>query len=98
MLTATGLPSGSFCLIFQGDNNNESLFGDGIKCAGGAQVRMGTMMEVGGSADTASMGVTVSVKGGVTAGDLRYYQAWYRDPAGPCGNFFNTTNGYEIQW
>jgi hypothetical protein len=98
VLTATGLPSGSFCLIFQGDNNNQSLFGDGIKCAGGAQVRMGTMMEVGGSVDTASMGVTVSVKGAVNAGDLRYYQAWYRDPAGPCGNFFNTTNGYEIQW
>ncbi|MCB9916052.1 MAG: hypothetical protein H6828_13060 [Planctomycetes bacterium] len=98
VLTATGLPSTAFCLIFQGDNNNEAVFGDGIKCAGGTMVRMGTMQAVGGSVDTASMGVTVSVKGGVTAGDLRYYQGWYRDAAGPCGNFFNTTNGYEIQW
>ena len=31
---------------------------------------------------------------GYAAGDVRYFQTWYRDPTGgPCGAGFNLTNG-----
>ena len=98
VLTASDIPPNQPVLIFQGDTAVALPFGDGIQCAGGLLVRLGISVSATTSADTASMGVVVSVKGGVTAGDLKRYQAYYRDGASACAARFNTTNGYEIQW
>ena len=42
----------------------------------------------------------LSVKAGnVTAGVIKYYQLWYRNPSGsPCAFDFNTTNGLQLIW
>ena len=42
----------------------------------------------------------LAVKGGVSAGDLRRYQLWFRDPGSesPCGAGFNLSNGLELTW
>ena len=34
--------------------------------------------------------------GHLFAGATWHFQAWYRDPHGPCGAFFNTTNSYSV--
>ena len=91
-----------FMVFFQGDNavngGAGNPFGDGLRCAGGNVVRLNapTMSDAAGSADTT--GITISVTGGVSSGDTRRYQGWYRDPGGPCGSGFNLTNGYEVNW
>jgi hypothetical protein len=94
-------PSGQPGLLFQGLNATGgglgSIFGDGLRCAGGSVVRLETVFLDGGGSGSSS--VNISAKGGVSSGDTRYYQFWYRDPAGsPCGALFNLTNGLELNW
>ena len=104
VLSASGLSLNQPGLYFQGNNAVSGgagiVFGDGIRCAGQNVVRLGVAVADGsGTSSTAGFPQAISVKGLVTAGDLRYYQLWYRDPAGsPCGALFNLTNGYSIQW
>ena len=37
-----------------------------------------------------------NASGHIHPGATWHLQAWYRDPQGPCGGFFNTTNSYSI--
>ena len=37
-----------------------------------------------------------SLAGQITAGDIWRFQAWFRDPAGPCGSGFNLSNAVEL--
>ena len=67
---------------------------DGIRCAGFNAVRLETTVS-----DSAGNSVTTSaVGGGLVGGDTRYYQLWYRDNTGVCGNSHNLTNGLAITW
>ena len=100
-LLGGGLRANQPGLYFQGDNavagGNGVVFGDGLRCAGGnvARIQIVTASAAGNSATTAS----VPTAGGVSPGDLRRYQLWYRDPSiGPCGTSFNLTNGIEVVW
>ncbi len=52
------------------------------------------MTDGGGSADTS--GTTLSAQGGAAAGETQHYQAWYRDPGGPCGASFNLTTALRV--
>jgi hypothetical protein len=51
-------------------------------------------------ADTAGISETsidIVAKGGVSSGDIKNYQLWYRDPASSlCGTTFNLTNGVQV--
>lgn len=104
ILSATGLAPGQPGLYFQGNNAVGAgagvFFGDGLRCAGNSVVRLGVAnSDATGTSSTTAFPAPISVKGNVGAGDLRYYQLWYRDPQGsPCGAQFNLTNGYSIQW
>ncbi|MCB9915781.1 MAG: hypothetical protein H6828_11650 [Planctomycetes bacterium] len=100
-LHASGAAPGQPGLFFQGVNAvNGGLgntFGDGLRCAGGSVVRLQVVSADALGAATST--IDVAVKGGVTAGDTRAYQYWYRDPVGsPCGSFFNLTNGVQVGW
>jgi hypothetical protein len=86
-------------LLFVGVNavngGSGSLFGDGLRCAGGSVVRLGVQVPDGGGA--ASWAAGMQPAGGWTAGDTRYFQLWYRDPSGsPCGNGYNLSNGVGL--
>ena len=34
--------------------------------------------------------------GGIDPGATWYFQAWYRNPGGPCGTNFNLSNGLRV--
>ena len=59
-------------------------FGDGLRCAGAGVVRLGVAHPDG--LGEASWGPGLRSAGGWSAGDVRRFQVWYRDPSGsPCG-------------
>jgi len=96
---ADQLPPGP-ALYFQGNNAiNEgqgAYFGDGLRCAGGSVIRLEVRFSSGGASQTT---ISIPTKGGVSPGQTKRYQLWYRDTNGsPCGSDFNLTNGYEITW
>lgn len=94
----------TFCLFFQGDVQiNGGLgthFNDGLICAGGNIRRLGIKQVLGGTSMYPGVGDNpVSVAGGVPAGGgVRYYQCWYRNPAGPCGTFSNISSAVQVVW
>lgn len=88
-------------LFFQGDQEVNAgrgvIFGDGLRCAGGTTVRLEIVTtDAVGDAETT---IDIGAAGGVSGGDVRYYQFWFRDPVeSPCGGGFNTSNGYRVVW
>lgn len=97
VMTCTNVQNNQPGLFFRADNavNGGSgiTFGDGLRCAGGNIVRLGIFPANGSGVATISSGVLA----GLSAGDVKRFQYWYRNPANsPCGASFNLSNGYEI--
>jgi hypothetical protein len=94
----------SSALYFQGTAQAGSgagtAFGDGLRCAAGSVIRLGTKNNVAGTSSYPVGGDTsISVRGAVTAGATRYYQVWYRNAAAFCTtSTFNLTNGLSVTW
>ncbi len=102
-LTATDMPSTVPCLFFQGTAASApgTAFGDGLRCAGGTILRIGSKTASAGVATYPEAGdLAISVRGLVPAGGAqRYYQVWYRNAAAFCtASTFNTTNGVSVRW
>jgi hypothetical protein len=99
-LQGSGMPNSS-ALYFQGTTQSSLLFGDGLRCAGGQVIRLGTKANASGSSEYPDMGdPSVHVRGLCNAGDVRDYQCWYRnaDPAFCTSSTFNLTNGVQLTW
>ena len=99
VLRGAGLIAGQPALLFAGTtavNGGAGVaFGDGLRCAGGAVARLG--VQTPAASGEATWGPGLNALGGWQAGDVRRFQAWYRDPVGgPCGAGFNLTNGVEL--
>jgi hypothetical protein len=104
VLHGTGLPN-STCLYFQGTTQLNgglgSIFGDGLRCAGGTVIRLGSKTNVAGASQyPVGADLPISQKGMVPgSGATRTYQCWYRNAAAFCTpSTFNLTNGLEIAW
>jgi len=101
VLEGSQLIPGQPGLYFQGDNAVNGgagvTFGDGLRCAGGNVARLQVRMaDTSGASSTT---VSIPAEGGVTVGETKRYQLWYRDPqSSMCGTTFNVTNGMEIFW
>lgn len=100
-LTGTGIVPGTPGLYFEGTAQQNgglgSLFGDGLRCAAGAVTRL--QVVVGSASGTSMSTVDIPSASGVTAGETRHYQLWFRDPTnGPCNTGFNTTNAMAVTW
>lgn len=102
ILTGSGMPASS-ALYFQGTGvaglGAGTVFGDGLRCASGSIVRLGTKTNVAGGSQYPELGdLSVSVRGLVTPG-LRTYQIWYRNAASFCTvSTFNLSNGWRLTW
>jgi hypothetical protein len=103
VLAGSQMPNSS-ALYFQGTTQASagagSLFGDGLRCAAGSVIRLGTKANVAGASQYPAVGdLSVSTKGLVSAPGTRTYQVWYRNAAAFCtASTFNLTNGWEIVW
>ncbi len=102
-LAVSGLPSATPVLLFQGTSRVAggagAPFGDGLRCVSGAVVRLATSWSSAGVVQWPWFGSTpLSQLGAVTPGATLHYQAWYRNPAGPCGSAFNLTNAATATW
>jgi trimeric autotransporter adhesin len=94
-------------LFFQGTAQSGGgagvLFGDGLRCVTGQQVRLAVRFA---SAGTASFGrgipgdPAVSAAGNLQPGwRTRHYQVWYRDALSFCTpSTFNLSNGLSLRW
>jgi hypothetical protein len=102
-LEGSQMPNSS-ALYFQGTSQlgggAGSVFGDGLRCAGGTITRLGTKSNVAGSSEYPDVGdPSISVRGLVTTPGTRTYQVWYRNAASFCtSSTFNLTNGIEVTW
>ncbi|MCY2959053.1 MAG: hypothetical protein NTY35_02720 [Planctomycetota bacterium] len=94
----------SSALYFQGTTQQSGglgvAFGDGLRCASGTIIRLGTKSNVSGASQYPAAGdPSVSVRGLVTSPGTREYQCWYRNAAAFCtASTFNLTNGVSISW
>jgi hypothetical protein len=111
VLQGSGMPPAASVLYFQGTSqaqvattgNFGTVFGDGLRCAAGATVRLGFRTNVAGASAIPSAGSpALHVVGQVpaTGAVTRYYQAWYRDasPTFCTTNRYNLTNGVAVVW
>jgi hypothetical protein len=101
-LNGSGMPNSS-ALYFQGttaiSGGMGAVFGDGLRCAGGTVIRLGTKTNVAGASSYPSGSTSISVKGANAAGNVRTYQCWYRNAAAFCtASTFNLTNGVQCTW
>lgn len=101
-LTAASLPTNVFGLVFMGTQPALAPFGDGLRCVGGQTFRYG--LQNSGPTGSFALGRGVAgascglfpASGCIDVGETWYFQAWYRDPFGPCGTSFNVTNGLTL--
>ena len=103
VLQGSGMAN-SNALYFQGTTRLNAgagaVFGDGLRCAGGTIIRLGTKLNSAGASTYPAAGdLPVSARGLITAPGTRTYQSWYRNAAAFCtASTFNLTNGLEIPW
>jgi len=99
-LTATNMPTGAG-FFFQGtaETTGGTPFGNGLRCIGGTVVRINKIpTDSGGTTLPAQNGPPISVLLGITEGETRVYQVWYRDHLNVCGQPLNTTNAIRVTW
>lgn len=103
VLSTTGLEPGNSGLYFQADNDLSpgSVWGDGLRCAGGNLKRLQVRFADGSGASSTTIAIAAKA-GNVVAGSIKRYQCWYRTTSNPpCGagsGEFNATNGYAVAW
>ncbi len=103
VLQGSQMPNSS-ALYFQGTapliGGAGTVFGDGLRCAGGTVIRLGTKANsVGASQYPVGADQSVSVRGLCTPAAMRVYQVWYRNAAVFCSpSTFNLTNGVSVTW
>jgi hypothetical protein len=102
VFTAAHMPATTLPTLFQGTTSvAPAAFGDGLRCIGGTQLRMGTLVASNGVASwPPAGGQPLSVKGLVPPeGGTRYYQVIYRNAADFCTPAtFNFTEAEKIVW
>ena len=95
-LSTTSAPTGQFGIFFSANNQGQIPFGDGQLCALGAIRRFGLSNSGGSGTFTLDAGFVSA--SGIAAGQTKTFQTWFRDPMGPCGSGFNTSDALSVQF
>jgi len=106
-LQAGWVPPNQIGILFMGGGPFWAPFGDGRLVIGSGSTGIfrilppkfsgpeGVMTWDGG---LVALSQSLAPLGHIDAGETWYVQAWYRDPTGPCGSGFNTSNGLQIDF
>lgn len=104
VLTVSNTLPNQFGVVYFGGAQECTPFGDGLRAVApgppGQYVRfpvqqadaLGDLIQGPGLISEMSM----LMGNAVSAGDTWYFQGYYRDPAGPCSNSFNLSNGLGV--
>lgn len=103
VLTTDQLPLNEFGLTFMSQGQGQVPFGNGLRCAVGMTYRFNPPQS-SGPTGTMQFGPSIvldsctnlTTGGCITAASTWHFQSWYRDPAGPCGGGFNTSNAMAV--
>lgn len=104
-MTVSDMPGGQFGRFYMGAGLNHAPFGNGILCAGsGGYGQFRFELFHSGSAGFATLGLGIvahsqesfGALGQIFPGQTWHFQVWHRDPQGPCGASFNTSNGVSV--
>ena len=111
VLFASGMMPTASAIYLQGDANVAAgiVFGDGVRCVGGALKRMAIKPSVAGASQYPAAGDLSITARSAQVGDpfgpgaTRYYATYYRDSNAafcptPVGNGWNITNGLVVNW
>ncbi len=102
VLELSGMPANQFGIVFMGGSTAGSVFGDGRLCVGTVHGRFPVRAADAGGSLLEGPGIVAFTFAGfppagwITVGVPYFFQGWYRDPGGPCGQFFNLSNGLEL--
>ena len=106
--STTGELASSLSIVLQGNANLAAgtVFGEGVRCVGGALKRLRVENAVSGGIvypDGAEPLVSVqsaALGDPIAPGSMRWYMVYYRDPSLPCAGEpnFNATQGVAILW
>ena len=98
VLTSDRLPPNKSGIFFMGSNllngGIGNWFGDGLLCT--TPVKRFAVQNSGQNGVITLSDPASLAPGQIAPGSKRYFQAWYRDPGGPCGSGWNTSNAFVI--
>ncbi|MFT7670037.1 MAG: hypothetical protein ACI8X5_002744 [Planctomycetota bacterium] len=105
-LTVDNMPTSSWGVVYMGALSNEINLGDGLLCAGAGYPLYRFQIQNSGGNGSLTLGpgiVNYAAKkfdtlGQINPGDTKLWQIWFRNPTGPCGSGFNTSNGYSVSF
>jgi len=103
-LTLRSLPPNQVGIVIMSQGMTSRPFGDGKLCAvgGGNPAFRFPVQHSGPSGVIREVDVAThaadhfAANGRILGGTTWNFQGYYRDPAGPCGSQFNTTNAYSV--
>ena len=96
-LAATSLPLSQSGILYMGPNQIQAPFGDGLRCVGGGALGIVRFpVTNSGPTGTIPLGPGFLTGTPISSGSTWNFQAWYRDPQGPCGNAFNLSNALSV--
>jgi len=105
VISSFDLPSNKFGLMFMGGSQIQAPFGDGLRCVGsGGQGVYRFGIQNSGAAGIFVLGPGLAAlsaqrfgaSGTIGAGSTWKFQAWLRDPMGPCASGFTTGSAISV--